>query len=227
MPRNARTVVPSIPYHITQRGTNRQRVFFADGDRSLYLRLIRERQGAAEVRVLAYCLMTNHVHLVVLPEREDSLASLFGYVNGRYAQALNIRKGRSGHLWQARYFSCAMSQQHLWVGLRYVEENPCHAGLVRAPEEYRWSSAAVHLLGAPDRSRILDVDFWRRSGGVDTWKEMFRADGMADRAKELRRCTYSGRPFGEDAFVASMEERFGRKWRRVNEGGAQRAAVSG
>ena len=215
-----------MPYHITQRGTNRQRVFFSDGDRSLYLRLIRERQDAAEVSVLSYCLMSNHVHLVVVPERLDSLACLFGYVNGRYAQALNIRKGRSGHLWQARYFSCVMSEQHLWVGLRYVEENPCRAGLAPTPQEYPWSSAAVHLLGVRDRRRVLDLDFWRRAGGVDTWQEMFRADDMVDRVTELRKCTYSGRPFGDEAFVTSMEERFGRKWRRSHVDPVQSIAIS-
>ncbi len=226
MPRNARTVAPGVAYHITQRGTNRQRVFFSDGDRSLYLRLIRERKNAAEVRVLAYCLMSNHVHLIVVPEREDSLSSLFGYVNGRYAQAVNIRKGRSGHLWQARYFSCAMSEQHLWVGLRYVEENPCRAGMVARPEEYRWSSAPAHLCGDRDRTGVLDLEFWSRAGGMETWAEMFLAPGLDDQVTALRKCTYSGRPFGDHSFVASMEERFGRKWRRVQEGGIRQAAVS-
>ena len=100
MPRNARVVAPGLPYHITQRGTNRERVFFTAGDRVLYLQLIRENMEQAGVQVLAYCLMTNHVHFVVVPEREDSLSVLFGRANGRYAQAVNIRKGRCGHLWQ-------------------------------------------------------------------------------------------------------------------------------
>ena len=129
MPRNARVVAPGLPYHITQRGTNRQRVFFTAGDRSLYLSLIRENQAHAGVRILAYCLMTNHVHFVVIPEREDSLAVLFGRANGRYSQAINIRKGRSGHLWQDRFHSCALSESHLEIALRYVEDNPCRAGM--------------------------------------------------------------------------------------------------
>ncbi len=169
MPRNARVVAPGLPYHITQRGTNREKVFYTNGDRKLYLRLIRDSQEEAGVQVLAYCLMSNHVHFIVVPEREDSLSVLFGRANGRFAQALNIERGRCGHLWQARFFSCPMSETHLWIGLRYVEENPCRAGLVESAAEYRWSSAAAHLLrgAGPDRhpgSRFLAKD--RRSGDV-------------------------------------------------------------
>ncbi len=214
MPRNARVVAPGLPYHITQRGTNRQRVFLSVADRSLYLRLVRVNQAEAGVRILAYCLMTNHVHFVAVPERDDSLSVLFGRANGRYAQALNIRKGRSGHLWQARYHSCPLSDSHLEIALRYVEENPCRAGMVASPAEYRWSSAAAHLLGAPDRSGLLDVDFWERAGGAATWAEVLGSQSSTAQVLALRKCTYSGRPFGEESFVSAMEERFQRKWRR-------------
>jgi putative transposase len=97
MPRNARCVVPGLPYHVTQRGTNRQRVFFCASDFKTYLSLVREQLADTETRVLAYCLMTNHVHLVVVPERADSLAILFRRVHGRYAQYLNTRRRRTGH----------------------------------------------------------------------------------------------------------------------------------
>ena len=166
---------PGLPYHITQRGTNRQRVFFTAADRSLYLRLIRENQAEAGVRILAYCLMTNHVHFVAIPEREDSLAVLFGRANGRYAQAINIRKGRSGHFWQNRFHSCALSESHLEIALRYVEDNPCRAGLVTTPGQYRWSSAAAHLAGEPDRSHVLDVGFGSGPAGRRPGRECTQA----------------------------------------------------
>ncbi|BDC51483.1 transposase [Bryobacterales bacterium F-183] len=213
MPRNARVIAPGLPYHITQRGTNRQRVFFTDADRSLYLRLIRENLEEAKAKVLAYCLMTNHVHFVVIPEQEDSLALLFGRANGRYAQAINIRKGRSGHLWQARYNSCPMSERHFWVGLRYVETNPCRAGIVQLPEEYKWSSARNHLTGDPDRSRVLDTAFWERAGGIDAWRDLHNRPLDMDMVTNLRKCTYAGRPFGDSEFLEAMEVRFQRKWR--------------
>ena len=222
MPRNARVVAPGVPYHVTQRGTNRQKVFFTAADRSLYLRLIRENLKEAEARVLAYCLMTNHLHFVVVPEREDSLALLFGRANGRYAQGLNIRKGRSGHLWQARFHSCPMSVSHLWVGLRYVEENPCRARMVEKAEEYRWSSAAVHLGLVEDRSRVLDMEFWEREGGAKAWAELHGRALGSEELSGLRKCTYAGRPFGEESFLKEMEERFQRKWRRAGRGANSR-----
>ena len=218
MPRNARTVAVGLAYHITQRGTNREKVFHSVADRQLYLRLIAENQKEAGVRVLVYCLMSNHVHLVVVPEREDSLALLFGRANGRYAQAANIRRGRSGHLWQARYFSCAMSESHLWTAVSYVERNPCRAGLVERPEGYRWSSAAVHLNGVADRSGILDLRFYEQAGGQQRWRQVHAEAGSEERVLQLRRCTYSGRPYGEEAFVAAMEEQFRRRWRRFKKG---------
>jgi putative transposase len=210
-----------LPYHITQRGTNRDRVFFTVADRSLYLRLVREQQADAGVRILAYCLMTNHVHFVAIPEREDSLAVLFGRANGRYAQAVNIRKGRCGHLWQARFHSCVLSDSHLEIALRYVENNPCRAGMTATPSEYRWSSAAAHLLGEPDRSRVLDLKFWERAGGTATWAALHGSKNNVAQILALRKCTYSGRPFGDELFLEAMEERFHRKWRR-DAGGSPR-----
>jgi putative transposase len=170
--------------------------------------------------------MTNHVHFIVVPEREDSMALLFGRANGRYAQALNIRKGRSGHLWQARYHSCVMANSHLWMGLRYVEENPCRAGMVKTPAEYRWSSAAAHLERKSDASRVLDMDFWAKAGGAATWAELHGTPSDAEQIAALRKCTYSGRPFGDESFVTTMEERFQRKWRRGSGGLVRELAIS-
>ncbi|WP_080507662.1 transposase [Bryobacter aggregatus] len=214
MPRSARCIEVGLPYHVTQRGSNRQKVFHTIQDRQMYLSLLRTHQKDAAVRVLAYCLMTNHVHFVLVPEREDSLAVLFRRVHGAYAQALNARLGRSGHLWQNRYYSCPMSESHLWMGIRYVEANPVRAAMVDRVEAYRWSSAAVHLSGAADASGVLDLEFGREAGGAIPWRELH---SDADRAAEihlLRRCTYAGRPFGEEAFVERIEEAFQRKWRR-------------
>jgi putative transposase len=107
-----------------------------------------------------------------------------------------------------------MSERQMWIALRYVEENPCRAGMVARPELYRWSSAAMHLVGKPDRSGVLDLDFWRRAGGAATWAEMFEAPGRPADLASLRKCTYGGRPFGEEQFVREMEQRFDREWRR-------------
>jgi len=214
MPRNSRCVLPGLPYHITQRGTNRQTIFHTAADRRAYLGLIRENLDDAGVRALAYCLMTNHVHWVVVPEREDSLAVLFRRAHGRYAQTWNALRRRSGHAWQNRFYSCPLAGNRLWIALRYVEQNPVRALLARSPEEYEWSSARAHLTGERDRSRVLDMDFWRRSGGAETWREIHGSPEDALATQLLRRCTYAGRPFGGEEFVEKIEAKFGRKWRR-------------
>jgi putative transposase len=180
----------------------------------MYLSLLGAELADSGTRVLAYCLMTNHVHLVVTPERADSLAVLFRRVHGRYSQYLNTRRGRTGHLWQQRYFSCPLSESHHWMAVRYVEQNPCRAFMAGSPEQYRWSSAAAHLGIAKDRSGVLDLRYWEKAGGAETWRGMHGSTEGADQVTLLRRCTYSGRPFGEEAFLVQLEERFQRTWRR-------------
>jgi len=213
MPRIARCILPGLAYHVTQRGTDRQRVFFTAADRRTYLRLIGENLEDCAVRVWAYCLMTNHVHLVVVPERADSLAVLFRRVHGRYAQYVNAGRGRSGHLWQSRYFSCPLSVTHQWRALSYVERNPVRAGIVREAPEYRWSSARAHLTGE-DGKGLLDWEMWRQAGGAAGWGELLGREEELSQLRLLRRCTYAGRPYGEEAFVREIEEKLQRRWRR-------------
>ena len=208
MPRNARCVLPGLPRHVTQRGSNRQRVFYSPTDYKMYLSLIREQLADAECRILAYCLMTNHVHLVVVPDRADSLAVLFRRAHGRYSQYLNTRRHRTGHLWQQRYFSCPLAETHHWVALRYVEQNPCRALLKKVPAQYRWSSAAAHLGLEKDRSGLLDMNFWAKAGGAETWREMHASGETADQLLLLKRCTYAGRPFGERSSSAGWSSIF-------------------
>jgi putative transposase len=212
MPRRDRCILPGVACHVTQRGVDRQETFSADADRETYLSLMRQNLEDAGVGLLAWCLMTNHIHLIALPERGDSLSVLLRRVHGRYAQYYNARHGRSGHLWQNRYFACSLGPGHLWAALAYVEMNPVRAKLVERPGDYRWSSAAAHL-GKPDTSRMVDMEWWRREhGGID-WEQTL---GGADRGQSalLRRCTYAGRPFGDEEFVKAISEQFGRHWVR-------------
>ncbi|MCU0914657.1 MAG: transposase [Planctomycetes bacterium] len=131
-------------HHITQRGNNRQDVFFVDDDRRVYLQLLQEQAGRYGLEVLAYSLMTNHVHLVAIPQAEDALAKAVGRTHFRYTQYLNRFHGRSGHLWQGRFYSCALEGRHVWTAIKYVELNPMRAKLCRRAWEYVWSSAAAH-----------------------------------------------------------------------------------
>lgn len=216
MPRNARCVEPGIPYHVTQRGVDRKDVFFSCADRQTYLSLAQSNLKDCQIRVYAWCLMTNHVHWVVAPGRPDSLAIFFRRVHGRYAQYLNPRRERTGHLWQNRFFSCPVGPTHLWRTLRYVEGNPSRAGLIRHGIDYRWSSVAAHLSSpSPEFPGLLDWDFWRETGGAAGWREhVAYADDFAD-IHELRACTFSGKPYGNESFTHQLEARFQRQWRPV------------
>ena len=203
MPRSARFVVPGVAHHITQRGTDRQTVFHSRADRLTYLHLLRQQASLGNLSILAYCLMSNHIHLVAVPEQEAALAEVMQSVHGRYAQYLNARRGRCGRLWQNRFSSCALGPKHLWAALRYVELNPVRASLAATPREYPWSSAEAHLSGE-DLWRIADMRFWSESGGAERWRVMLsQGDGEAE-AQTLRRATYSGQPFGDEEFVEAL-----------------------
>ena len=139
MSRTARLVVPGMPHHITQRGTRRFNVFHDEADRLDYLSLFAENCHEFRLAIVAYCLMTNHVHYIAIPERTDSIARVFHRVHGTYSKRFNIKHGFVGHLWQERPFSCVLDEDHFWNAIRYVEQNPVRAGMVRNAIDYRWS----------------------------------------------------------------------------------------
>ncbi len=204
MPRAARVVIPNVPYHVTQRGVNRETVFRNESDYRRYLDMMTERVRVARVKVIAFCLMPNHVHWLVTPEREESLALLFRKVHGGYAQAFNQRNQRVGHLWQARYFSCPMDRQHLITAIQYVEWNPVEAGLTAKAEDYPYSSARAHLDGVSSGGGgLLDWDFWEEMGGRIGWKRLIENPVDERVATEFERCTKSGAQFGRDDVMES------------------------
>lgn len=151
MPRAARIVVPDRPHHVTQRGNRRQPTFFGDGDYRFYLSLVREACAAARVAVWAYCLMPNHVHLLLTPRDETGLGRAVKETHRRYTTMINRREGWTGYLWQGRFGSEPLATDaSALAAARYIERNPVEAGLVRRPEEWPWSSAATHLAARDD-----------------------------------------------------------------------------
>ena len=147
MARLARVIAPGMPHHVTQRGNPRQQTFFGEEDYQHYLELMAQFCRAEQVAIWAYCLMPNHVHLIVVPQSAESLRRAIGEAHRRYTRRINFREGWPGHLWQGRFASFVMDEDHLLTAARYVELNPVRAGLVQAPSRYRWSSAAAHLRG--------------------------------------------------------------------------------
>lgn len=207
MPRTARIVIPGLPYHVTHRGNRRGDVFVGPADFEAYLRLLARRGERCRLELWAYCLMPNHVHLLVRPNQADSLARTVREVHGFHALCMNRANGWSGHLWANRYFSAPLDQRHLWAAVRYVERNPVRAGLVAAAEEYPWSSARAHCGLAPRGALSVSSPF---PGPIGDWREWLSAGGDEAEEKSMRRSTATGRPSGDDAFVAELELRLGR-----------------
>ena len=147
MPRTARLLIPHTPHHIVQRGHNRASVFAADADYAYYLETLRHWKAALNVKVYAYCLMTNHVHLVLEPaEDTDTIGKLMRRLAGRQTRRVNALEGRTGTLWSGRYkASPILTSQYLMACCRYVELNPVRAKMVSFPGEYPWSSYRMKI----------------------------------------------------------------------------------
>jgi putative transposase len=208
MARLARVVVPGVPYHVTQRGNRRERTFFEDADYKRYRTMLGEAVRRAGAEVWAYCLMPNHVHIVLTPSDEHGLSRTFGELHRRYTGYVNARRRTTGHLWQGRFGSVAMDEAHFVTALRYVALNPVRARLVPRAEDWRWSSVHAHLAGADDRLvRVAPAlerigDFGAFLG--ETFDEAFTYAA-------LRKSEGIGRPVGSPEWLADMEAQTGRK----------------
>jgi putative transposase len=218
MPRIARVVIPGCPHHVTQRGNQRQRVFFADADRELYLKLLRKYFIQFQVDIAGYSLMSNHTHHVLIPALASSLAKGVGRLHNDFARWQQIQRNLSGHLWQNRFFSTPLDEDHFWLTLRYVELNPVRAGLVEFAWDWPWSSACAHVTGIDDTG-LLNMQLWRTRFDGDRWKR-FLDEGLnsTDDFERIRLATRTGRPLGNKDFVQRLEALTGRSLRPQKRG---------
>jgi putative transposase len=213
MPRIARAVAVGYPHHIIQRGNNRQKIFFAQGTREKYLDWLKEYAGQWDARILAYCLMTNHIHLLVKPDKPESLAKMMQGMNVCYTRYINKRYKRTGRLLEGRYHSCIVDEEsYLWVVARYIEQNPLRAGMVRQAEDYPYSSARAHITGEADK--VLTEELFSGQEKADCIK-FIKAPVPAKETELIRINTKRGKPIGDKKFVKRLEDelkvRFGIK----------------
>lgn len=199
---------------MTQRGNRRQQVFFSDDDYLAYRTLLAEGCRAAKVAVWAYCLMPNHVHLILVPSTPDGLRAALGETHRRYTRLVNFREGWRGYLWQGRFASFAMDEAYLLASARYIELNPVRARLAADPRAWRWSSAAAHLAGRDDAlveaAPLLTL--------VGDWAE-FLAGGLDPALlAAIQAGERTGRPLGSAAFIGELEDQLGRKLARQKPG---------
>ncbi len=209
MPRQARLVFEGMPHHVTQRGNYRQAVFESQQDFQYYSYRMEEYAKKYHVVIIAYCLMSNHVHFIVEPHTRKSLASLFNTVHMRYSQYKNRQKNKVGHLWQGRFFSCVLDAEHLLRAVRYVEQNPVRARITHAAGDYVWSSARFHL-GLEKNPIIKTIGCERIMklwGGRD-WRGYLREDdpSMVDLMREK---TQKGHVVATEENISFLEEKFG------------------
>lgn len=206
MARLARIVVPGCPHHVTQRGNRLQKTFFCEGDYREYIRLMAEWCQKHAVAIWAYCLMPNHVHLIAVPEDEEGLAKAIGEAHRRYTRYINFREGWRGYLWQGRFASYAMDQNHLIAAARYVELNPVKAGLAEYPGDYPWSSAKAHLINKDDdlvhATPLLEI--------IKDWERLLASGMPASDENRIEQHSKTGRPLGDNHFLETVERKTGR-----------------
>jgi putative transposase len=214
MARLARIVVSGAPHHVTQRGNRRQTVFFGEADYRAYLDLLAEHTRKAGVAVWAWCLMPNHVHLMLTPPDADALRAALADAHRRYSRMVNFREGWRGYLWQGRFASCPMDAAHALAAARYVELNPVRAGMVKKPKAWPWSSARAHLTGKSDG--ITDI----AALGIapDQWAAFLDSGLDEPTLESIRRGERTGRPLGSSDFVQRLEAETGRKLARQKPG---------
>lgn len=206
MTRIARAVVPGLPHHVTQRGNRRERIFFETGDYALSRDWLGESCRRFGVEVWAYCQMPNHVHLILTPRDADGLALALSRAHRLYAGFVNARARQTGHLFQGRFGSGALDEEHLMNAARYVALNPVRARLVARAEDWPHSSARAHLAGRDDGLVRVQPLLERAPHFAD----LIAGEADAEAFLPLRRSELIGRPLGSAAFVAEIETRLGR-----------------
>jgi putative transposase len=203
-----------MPHLVTQRGNRGQPTFFGAEDYAAYVELMAQWCEQRGVEVWAYCLMPNHVHLIAVPESEDSLRLAIGEAHRRYTRRVNSREGWRGHLWQGRFASFVMDEPYLLAAARYVELNPVRAKLVATPRKYRWSSARAHLKGKNDA--LVRVAPLLKIAG--RWRRLLTSAVSEEELVEFRAHERTGRVLGDEHFQKRLEQELGRVLRRQKPG---------
>ena len=227
MPRLARTVFANVPHHITQRGNRREDIFFTDEDREIYLAWLTDYCQEHNVDILAYCLMTNHIHLVAVPTTKEGLQNVLKPLHMRYAQRFNRQRGLKGHVWQGRYFSAPLDDSYLWAAIRYVERNPVRAGIVKKAELYQWSSAAAHCHINEDKVLTSNAHWRSLLSDIKDWSNWLAEDDEPEKVTIIRRNIEKGLPCGSDAFLKKLEKKVNRALKYKPQGRPKKSEIKG
>jgi putative transposase len=204
-----------LPVHIVQRGNNRAACFFQDADRSFYLLHLARLLPRTGCTLHAYCLMTNHVHLLVTPSDSAACARLMKHLGQLHTQYVNRQYARSGSLWEGRFKSCIVqSEGYLLSCYRYIELNPVRAGLCRHPAEYPWSSYRTNAEGRPGALITQHPEFRRLGKSDEERRSEYAAlcsSLEATRVDEIRAATNGNVALGDEPFRRRLAAALGRR----------------
>ena len=228
MPRRARLLLPGVPLHLIQRGNNRSACFYAEEDYLFYLdnlKLQAEQHGCA---VHAWCLMTNHVHLLVTPSKPESASLMMKGLGQRFVQYINRTYDRSGTLWEGRFRSCLLQEEdYVLACYRYIEMNPVRAGMVEHPAEYCWSSYGANAHGLS--SAIIEANpLYTQLGETadlraSAYRELFRYQLDPGLVDQIRSATNGNYALGNARFASEVEQALGRRAVRGKAGRPKRS----
>ena len=216
MPRRPRTHLDGLPVHIVQRGHNREACFFTDEDRLAYLTWLGEALAANACQLHAYVLMTNHVHLLLTPDKATDIPKLLMSLGRHYVQYINKTYRRTGTLWDSRYKSSLIqAETYLLTCMRYIELNPVRAGMAEDPAHYRWSSYRRNGLGQ-DNLLITHHPTYLALDTSDTgrqlaYRDLFRAHLDNDAIPDIRLALDQSLPLGNSRFHAEIADRVGER----------------
>ena len=216
MPRKTRMYLPGVPVHIVQRGNNREACFFCDDDYLYYKVLLDEGLRRYGGLLHAYCLMTNHVHLLITPNASDSISRIIQHVGRQYVQYINKHYRRSGTLWEGRYKSSLIDEeQYLLTCCRYIELNPVAAGMVQTPDQYRWSSYRANAWGKNDKLVAPHEIYLRMADSVEGrsyfYRELFKHAIPDEDIHTIRQSVSRNYPTGNERFKRQIESALGQK----------------
>ncbi len=214
MPRQGRIVIQNTPHHVTQRGNYQQNIFEQESQYKQYCEWVNDYALECDFKILAYCLMSNHVHFIVVPKEEPDLAKVFKTTHMRYAHYINRQRKVKGHLWQGRFYSCILDDAHLYRAIRYVENNPVRAKIVKNAWEYKWSSASDHT--GNRKNGVIKLTNYE---GIEfkEWCDYLK-ENDPDMIGEIRLKTSRGLVVGVDKYVKALEKKLNRSLKCVRQG---------
>lgn len=203
MPRTSRFILVDVVHHVVARGCARTKLFLNNSEKIQYLERFSKVAEEEKVLVHGYCLMDNHVHFILTPTTPDGLAKLFQRVHTWWAIVFNRRHNRVGHLFQNRYFSSPLGEDHYWAALRYVEVNPTRAKLVKQPQDFPFSSARAHSTSNGRSPIPLQPVVTRTQFTPEEWKIYLLGDDP-EIAIALRRALSGSRPVGNKDWLEQL-----------------------